>query len=52
MAETLSIPAGGTREDVYRALLPQIEAVTGTTDDLIANLANIAAILKQAFDFH
>jgi GAF domain-containing protein len=52
VAETLELPEGGTREEVYRALLPQIEAVTGGVDDLIANLANIAAILKAAFDFH
>jgi GAF domain-containing protein len=32
--------------------LPQIEAVTSGVDDLIANLANVAAILMQAFDFH
>ena len=52
MAETLELPEGGTREEIYRALLPQIEAVMAGTGDLIANLANIAAILKQAFDFH
>jgi L-methionine (R)-S-oxide reductase len=33
-------------------LLPQVEAVISGTDDLIANLANVAAILKQAFNFH
>ena len=52
MAETLELPEGGTREEIYRALLPQIEAVVAGVDDLIANLANVAAILKQAFDFH
>ena len=52
MSETLSIPANGTKEEIYRAILPQIEAVISGTDDLIANLANIAAILKQAFNFY
>jgi L-methionine (R)-S-oxide reductase len=33
-------------------LLPQVEAVISGTDDLIANLADVAAILKQAFNFH
>jgi GAF domain-containing protein len=51
MAETLSIPTG-TKEEVYSGLLPQIESLVSGTDDLIANLANIAAVLKQAFDFH
>jgi L-methionine (R)-S-oxide reductase len=42
-----------SKEELYRALLQRIEAVIGDTDDLIANLANVAAILKQAFKkFH
>ena len=52
MSETLNIPRYGTKDEIYRALLPQIEAVVSETEDLIANLANIAAMLKQAFDFH
>lgn len=52
MAETLNVPQGGKKDDIYRALLPQIESVIGITSDLIANMANVAAILKQAFDFH
>jgi L-methionine (R)-S-oxide reductase len=50
MSEELHLPEGGTRQEIYAAILPQIQAVM--VDDLIANLANIAAILKQAFDFH
>ena len=52
MAETLTLPENAGKEDIYVALLPQIEAVISGTDDLIANLANIAAMLKQAFYFH
>jgi len=52
MSEDLHVPEGATREEIYAAILPQIEAVMSGVDDLIANLANIAAILKQAFDFH
>ena len=51
MSETLTIPSG-TKEEIYRGLLPQIESLVSETDDLIANLANIAAILKQVFNFH
>jgi L-methionine (R)-S-oxide reductase len=48
-----SLPVNSSKEEIYRELLPQIEAVIGGTDDLIANLANVAAILKQAFKkFH
>jgi L-methionine (R)-S-oxide reductase len=52
MSEELHIPEGGSKDEIYRAILPQIEAVMTGVDDLIANLANIAAILKTAFDFH
>jgi GAF domain-containing protein len=52
MSETLDLPEGATKVETYAAILPQIEAVISGTSDLIANLANIAAILKQAFDFH
>ena len=52
MSETLHVPEGAARAEIYAALLPQIEAVVAGVDDVIANLANVAAILKQAFDFH
>jgi GAF domain-containing protein len=52
MSEELHVPESASREEIYAAILPQIEAVMSGVDDLIANLANITAILKQAFDFH
>ena len=52
MSESISLPVNCSKEEIYRALLPQIEAVISGTDDLIANLANVAAILKHAFNFH
>ncbi|MBV8978951.1 MAG: GAF domain-containing protein [Alphaproteobacteria bacterium] len=52
MTETLHLPQGASRAEIYRALLPQIESLIAEVDDLIANLANIAAVLKQAFGFH
>lgn len=52
MSEELQLPEQGSKDEIYRAILPQIEAVMAGVDDLIANLANIAAILKAAFDFH
>ena len=52
MTESLSLPTGTDKKEIYQTILPQIEAVIFGTDDLIANLANVAAILKQAFDFH
>ncbi|QCR24101.1 GAF domain-containing protein [Pontibacter sp. SGAir0037] len=51
MAESLIVDQTLTKEEKYKALLPQIEAlVTGETD-LIANISNLVAALKQGFDF-
>jgi GAF domain-containing protein len=48
MADDLSI-IEGTKEEQYIALLPQIKALITGEEDLIANLANVAAALKQQF---
>lgn len=51
MAEELLIPASATKQERYQALLPQIEAIVSGEPDVVANLSNIAAALKQAMDF-
>jgi len=48
MAEDLSIIAG-TKKDQYESLLPQIAGLLDGETDLVANLANIAAALKEQF---
>ena len=50
MAEDLKIVAG-SKEEKYVALIPQIRALTETESDLVANLANIAAALKEQFNW-
>ena len=50
MAEDLSI-AIGTKEDQYRSLLPQIKGLLEGENDLIANLANVCAALKEQFNW-
>ena len=50
MAENLSISTG-SKEEKYRELLPQLHALVSTETDFIANLANVAAALKQTFGF-
>jgi len=40
-----------TKEEKYQTLLPQIQELIKNEPDVIANLANIAAALKQAFGF-
>lgn len=51
MAESILITPGLTREAAYKELLPQIEAVIQPETDLIANLANVAAMLKESLGF-
>jgi L-methionine (R)-S-oxide reductase len=48
MAEDLTIIAG-TKTEQYEALLPQIQGLLEGERDLIANLANVAAALKEQF---
>jgi GAF domain-containing protein len=48
MAEDLNIITG-TKEEQYKALLPQIKGLLEGETDLIANLANVAAALKEQF---
>lgn len=48
MSEDLNIIAG-TKENQYQSLLPQIKGLLEGEPDLIANLANITAALKEQF---
>lgn len=50
MAEDLRV-VSGSKSDVYTSLLPQIKALIGDEKDLIANLANTAAAIRQTFGF-
>ena len=51
MAENLAIATSTKKEERYEILLPQIEALISGETDLIANLSNMAAALKQTFNF-
>ncbi|MBS1600067.1 MAG: GAF domain-containing protein [Bacteroidetes bacterium] len=48
MAEDLLI-ASGTKSEKYSSILPQVNALIDGEEDLIANLANIVAALKEQF---
>ena len=50
MAEDLLVITG-SKEEQYISLLPQVEALLLGEKDLIANLANISAALKEQFSF-
>ncbi|WP_215225402.1 GAF domain-containing protein [Echinicola shivajiensis] len=51
MAESIFLPENASKTEKYQAILPQIEALVSGEEDLTANLANISAVLKEAFDF-
>lgn len=40
-----------TKEEKYQALLPQIEGLVAGEPDLIAKMANVAALLHEEFGF-
>jgi len=48
MSEDLII-ATGSKQERYRSLIPQIKGLIEGETDLVANLANIAAALKEQF---
>jgi GAF domain-containing protein len=50
MAEDLNI-FKGTKEEQYQHIIPQIKGLLEGETDLIANLANVAAALKEQFDY-
>lgn len=50
MSESLTIK-GGSKEEQYQTLLPQIEALLAGETDPVANMANTTAALKQTFGF-
>ncbi|MEO8648161.1 MAG: GAF domain-containing protein [Acidobacteriota bacterium] len=51
MAETIAFSGTSSRQEIYSELVPQIESLIAGERDLVANLANIAAVLKEAFGF-
>jgi len=49
MAEDLVITRDTSKEEQYQSIIPQIEALLQGETDFIANLANVAAALKEQF---
>ncbi len=50
MAEDLHVTAG-SKEDQYNNLIPQLVGLLHGEDDLVANMSNVVAALKQQFGF-
>lgn len=51
MAESIAFSRTADRETVYKEIAPQIEALILGESDQTANLANVSAVLKEAFGF-
>jgi GAF domain-containing protein len=49
MSEELFISANADKREKYQALLPQLAALIEGETDLVANLANISAALRETF---
>lgn len=51
MSESIFISPEMSKEEKYQAFFPQLKALIGTETDLIANMANITAALKEVFNW-
>ncbi len=51
MAEELHIASSSDKKQRYDALIPQVESLVSGEADLVANLSNIAAALRQTMNF-
>ncbi|GHB30010.1 GAF domain-containing protein [Mongoliitalea lutea] len=51
MAESIYLPTNASKAEIYQVILPQIEALITDESDLYANLANVSAVLREAFGF-
>ena len=51
MAENLLIDKAAGKKEKYTQLIPQIEALVAGESNQVANMANVAAALKEAFDW-
>lgn len=51
MAEQLTVSTSSDKQERYRVLVPQVEALVAGEPDLVANLSNIAAALRESMNF-
>lgn len=51
MSHQIHVSPSLTKEEKYKNILPQLNALVEGEGDMIANMANISSALRQAFDF-
>lgn len=52
MDTTIQLPDTTDRRILYEALFPQVEALLQGESDMLANMANVAAVLHSTFAWH
>lgn len=52
MAEDLTYDQSLNRAELYANLLPQVASLVLGEKNLIANMANVSAVIREAFGFH
>ena len=50
MAETILVDKDLSLEEQYKNLIPQLKSLLSPSDELVSNLANCTAVLKQTFE--
>ena len=50
MSDKIILNKNGDAEEIYSALIPQINALVSSEELVISNLSNLTAVLKDAFD--
>ncbi len=50
MAETIIIEKNLSDEEIYKSLLPQLKSLLKREDNYLSILANVTAVLKEAFE--
>ena len=50
MSEQIIVNKNATADEIYSALIPQINALISGDEPVISNLSNLTAVLKDAFD--
>ena len=51
MADSIIVPNNISKEEKYKVLIPQLKYLLSCEEDVIANMANISAALKEVFNF-
>jgi GAF domain-containing protein len=49
--EELKLPLTANKKELYKCLTEQVKSLVGNEKNIIANMANVSAAIRQTFDF-